>query len=502
MIDRGALMSRYSRATDLDIRDVYEREFAANPDRGKDFYRRVFTEYGDESIAELVTAQIGIQNLSNVATKVIEESRIGLSYLEKSSRYVNYDVRKNGEYLFLHPDAAGIGGNIASSYESYCNELFEGYAELKKELEGRMRERYPLESTISDDIMDSRLIDSGDSDLVLKKSYDRSLKSRVFDEVRNLLPASTLTNMGISGNGRAYLGMILRLRQHAIPELRSIAESVFNELQMELPELIDTANTDYSRKTVDYNVMRDSTPELKGDVSAGPVVSLLSHDNEEEAMKKVFRAREYLGCTDCVSDSSSYEANLPEYEKILEAEISIRQNRRHKPGRWYEFTNFTFEVNTNFGSFRDLQRHRMMTIIRKKISPVFGFDVPPELGRYPELRQKYEHLMHKGREVWKVIKDAYGEGIAQYAVPYGYRYPVLVGANLRELCYFIELRSTPQAHYDLRYISQEMYRLIQRAHPRLSGIIKFTDMNEYVFGRMKSEVRKEEKLRRLNSERS
>jgi len=113
MIDRGALMSRYSRASDPDIRSVFHREFEGNQKRSADFYRRIFLEYGDESIAELVTAQVGIQNVSNVISKVIEEIRIGLSYLEKSTRYVAYDRKVDGHYLFMQAEKIGLSGEAA-----------------------------------------------------------------------------------------------------------------------------------------------------------------------------------------------------------------------------------------------------------------------------------------------------------------------------------------------------------------------------------------------------
>ena len=92
-IDRGALISRYSRTASLDIREVYDKEFAANSERGSEFYRRVFSDYGDESVAELVFAQVGVQGVSNVVSKMMEDLRIGLSFIEKSSRYVRYDKK-------------------------------------------------------------------------------------------------------------------------------------------------------------------------------------------------------------------------------------------------------------------------------------------------------------------------------------------------------------------------------------------------------------------------
>ncbi len=492
MIDRGALMSRYSRTANLDLRDVYAKEFASNPDRGRDFYRRVFTEYGDESIAELVTAQIGIQNISNIATKIIEESRIGLSYLEKSSRYVNYDVKRDGRYLYLHSDRVGLGGMLAEEYDDYCDSLFEGYSGIRKELEAYLRKKHPYESVMAEDLFKDGTTD----EKTLKKTYDRSVRSRAFDEVRNLLPSSTLTNLGISGNGRSFLSMILRLRKYGNPEIKSLAEAVFNELKEELPELIDNANTDYSARQVEYEKRRDSPGELKDSRSPDFLVRLLSYEDESEAGRRIMLARDYLNST---FEENSAEPSTKELMNSLMAESELRKNRRHKPGRWYEFTNYTFEIATNFGSFRDLQRHRMMSIVRKRISPVFGFDIPPSVMERKDLAAEYEKLMNRGAELWKKIREEKGEEMAQYAVPFGYKYPVLVQTNLRELCYFTELRSTPQAHYDLRHISQQMYSEVQRVHPALSGIIRYVDRNEYVFGRLKSEIRKEEKLKKLGS---
>lgn len=495
MIDRGALMSRYSRTANLDLRDVYEKEFATNPDRGKDFYKRVFTEYGDESIAELVTAQLAMQNISNIATKIIEEQRIGLSYLEKSSRYVNYDVKRNGNFLFLHSDKLGLRGTLASDYDDYCNELFETYSSMVTDMQNILGEKYPFEESSVYDVRDEN---SDFDSKLLKKSYERAMKSRIYDEARNLLPASTLTNLGISGNGRAFLNLILKLRRFRKTELESLANSLFNELQNELPELIDTANKTYSETMVNYAMKRDAVDNLKEGFNPQNRVELLDWENEESALKHVYYARDFMESDPIYQAGNLVSDDREPYENQLNRDIEIRTNRRHKPGRWFEFTGYTLKITTNFGSFRDLQRHRMMTVIRKRLSPLLGFDTPPEISLNSQLNEIYSRVMHKNSDLWKKIRDSHGEFVAQYCVPFGFKYQVLVRANLRELCYFTELRSTPQAHYDLRHISQDIYRLIREKQPQLSRIIKFVDQNEYTFGRLKSEIKKEGKLRQID----
>src|SRR5574337_1713034 len=99
-VDRGALMSRYSR-TDKSMRRIFLDEFSQNENRGEEFYNKVLLEYGDDSVAELGEAQVALEGISNIAAKKIEDRRIGLSYLEKSSRYVPFDKKVAGHYRYV-----------------------------------------------------------------------------------------------------------------------------------------------------------------------------------------------------------------------------------------------------------------------------------------------------------------------------------------------------------------------------------------------------------------
>src|SRR5216117_4391339 len=102
-VDRGALMSRYSRS-DKTMRKIFLDEFVTNPNRGEEFYNKILSEYGDDSVAELGEAQIGVEWISNIAAKKIEDQRIGLSYLEKSSRYIPFDQKVGNMYKYYRDD--------------------------------------------------------------------------------------------------------------------------------------------------------------------------------------------------------------------------------------------------------------------------------------------------------------------------------------------------------------------------------------------------------------
>lgn len=505
MLDRGALMSRYSRTASLDIRDVYNREFLNNPDRGKDFYRKIFLEYGDESVAELTTAQLAVQNISNIATKFIEEARVGLSYLEKSSRYVRYDKKVNGKYLFATAKKIGIGSKNAKMYEEHCEFLFRTYSEFYPVLSDLIRKNNPVSgfrfpSGDGRDVGYDMLDETGKEAAL--KSYESSVRSATLDEIRSLLPASTLTNLGISGNGRSFISLIQRLKSTNNRECLKLADDLYGELHSELPELIDSAQSERSGKLVDYMAQINGQYKPEKRVSSAEVTDLrlISCDSRDESLDRVVSMILYnqSGLYDEIERNVA-KMTRSEKENLISMYSKLRENRRFKPGRAFETVNFSFEIMTNFGAFRDLQRHRFLGIIRKPLTAEFGYEIPETIDSSPELRKRFVEAMEKSIEVYRKLASDDAD-TAQYCVPYAFMYPVIVNTNLREITYFSELRSTPQAHLDLRKIADLMYNEVRRTHPELSGIIKFVDSNSYVLGRLKSEMKKEIRLKEYQNQ--
>lgn len=500
MIDRGALLSRYSRTASLDIRDLYHREFEPNENRGMEFYRKVFLEYGDESVSELVTAQMAIQNLSNVATKKIEEIRVGLSFLEKSSRYVRYDKKVNDRYLFIEPGKIGLSGKLSEEYMETCNLLFDTYSSLYEPMLETVRKMFPIDeidflsSDAGTEIPYDELNETDKK--IAKKSYDSSVRSKVLDEIRFILPAGTLTNLGISGNGRAYIELVARLRQSGDSESIFLADKIFHELQGEFPGLIENAISERKVELLDYE---DNVRKITSiDIETPPVdgtVSLVSCDDRIASIDRVISLLLYHnnGSMQAIGKKVQ-DMSLSTKADLVSKIGNLRKNRRMKPPRAFESVNYVFEVNTNYGAFRDLQRHRFLSVIRNPLTARYGYDTPETLALVPGYTEKFKDAMERASLAYERIRAESGPQVAQYVVPYAFRYPVAVTANLRELTYFIELRSTPQAHEDLRKISIEMYMLLKKAHPELSDIIRFADAGKYQLGRLRSETRKERKL--------
>ncbi|EQD44897.1 thymidylate synthase complementing protein ThyX [mine drainage metagenome] len=489
-IDKGALISRYSRAAALDIREVYDREFAENPDRGSEFYRRVFSEYGDESIAELITAQLGIQNVSNVVTKTMEEQRIGLSFIEKSSRYVRYDRKGTDGYLYMKPEKIGISGRPAAEYTDLCDSLFSIYARSYDPLKKMIVEMYPAESCVftsrsSGASADLESMDPEERKLALK-AYDTAVRARALDDLRFLLPASTLTNLGVSGNARSFAYLIAKLSVSSLQEARLLGKNIHDELKSEFAEILQSVDSISQREAA---IAVDHNQDFKGleDSFSDSRVRLIGFNPEDEELRR-------MGVALSISNGLHQDFRRDQTKSSIRKASENRRSRRDKPGREFEIPAYQFVISTNYGAFRDLQRHRMMTTIRSTLDPGSGYDIPELIAKNDSLLSEFTSLMMRAAEVWKLVKESSGSQVAQYCVPYAYRYPVFVSINMRELVHFTELRSTPQAHYDLRHVSADMYREVTRVHPNIAVIAKFVDTKEYPLGRIFSEFKKEKRL--------
>ena len=163
---KGALFSRYSRSV-LGLRSLLLKEFILNEEtafesivgakeeeeagseeqivaikKAQNFYDRILDGYGDDSIGELGGAHLAVENVSMIAAKVIEDCRIGGSPLEKSTRYVYFDQKVEGEYLFYREPVL-MTSAYRDIYMETCNQLFDTYAKLIAPLSEKMEKNFP-----------------------------------------------------------------------------------------------------------------------------------------------------------------------------------------------------------------------------------------------------------------------------------------------------------------------------------------------------------------------
>lgn len=509
-VDRGALMSRYSR-TDKTMRRIFLNEFANNSKRGEEFYQKILLEYGDDSVAELGEAQVAVEWISNIAAKKIEDHRIGLSYLEKSSRYVAYDRKVNGRYKY-HREEKVMASPYADQYIQTCDYAFDTYSKNIQPMQKFIKEIKPIEdflffdSLSKQEVLYGNLNSSTDIESA-RRVYESTIKAKTLDVLRSILPASTLTNLGITGNGRAFEYLLSTMFASDLAEIKLLAGQLYAELDIIIPAFIKRANDKYGQSLQRYIIDTKKAisviaqQSLTGiEIDSSPQnVKLLDYEDNFEAEVKVASAILYDSAVGhSLEKIIHYIKSAPEHErhKVIQTFAKFRNNRRQRPGRAFEMTQYTFELFTNFGMFRDLHRHRILTMERQLLSTKHGYDIPPEIYGLDILKD-FKDCMYKSHEVYEMIVKKEPEE-AQYVVNFAYKYPYFMQINLREACHMIELRTIPQGHPDYRTVCQEMFRQIKEVHPILASGIKFVDLNTYELERFGAEKNMDKKKRELN----
>ncbi|MDO8628122.1 MAG: FAD-dependent thymidylate synthase, partial [Candidatus Diapherotrites archaeon] len=505
----GALFSRYSR-TDKSLRRLLLDEFINAPEMGfkeivghqvskgetelvaiqkaEEFYDRVLVGYGDDSVAELGGAHIAVEQISNIATKVLEDARIGLSPLEKSSRYVYYDNKIDGEFQF-YKDPKIMESKHADAYLELNNELFEEYSKLIPVMKKFAMEKFPQTADVSD------------------RAYQSTIKAKACDVLRVFLPASTLTNMGIYGNGRAFEYLLTKMYAHPLTEIQNIAESMQKELEKVIPSFVKRANDKYGQRTINYmqetrKGMETLTEEFLGKENSHSMpekqeeVVLVEYDKDAEDKVLTGIFYQHTDLSENEIKKKVHTLNSEQRKKVIQEFLSRRENRRHKPGRALENTYYTLDILADYGVYRDLQRHRMLTQERQLLTTKHGYYTPVEMKEIGA-EKVHKDLMQKADTVFNAIaKDFRKE--AQYVVPFGYRIRWYFKMNLREVYHFTELRSVPQGHPNYRRIAQKVFLETQKVHPALAEYMKFVDLKEYALERLEAEKKQDKKLQELD----
>lgn len=501
---KGALFSRYSRTT-KSLRRTLIDEFIKKSEMGfkeivgfqvssgvnqlvaiqkaEEFYDRLLVGFGDDSVAELGGAHLAVENISNIATKVIEDSRIGISPLEKSTRYVYFDEKVDGQYrYFRDPDV--MESKFADLYVQTCDLLFDTYSKLINPMTKFVMERFPQEEGVSE------------------RAYATAVRAKVCDVIRVLLPVATLTNVGLFGNGRAFEYLLTKMFAHPLKEMPILATSMHEELSKVIPSFVKRAVNQHGIETRKYLIdtrvgMEKLTQQILAEetVPQKPHLTLVKWDPEAEV--KVVAAMLYPYSQLPMDKLIEIVKQMSEEQrkKVIAEYLSRRTNRRHKTGRALENTHYTFDICANYGIYRDLHRHRILTQERQDLTVRNGYDTPQELIE-AGFQKEYD-------EVMAVCKDAFNQIFpifpkqAQYLVAMGFRLRWYFTLSLREVYFLTELRTGQQGHPDYRKIAQQMFTKVKEVHPNLVELIKFVDMKDYPLARIESEKKIDKKMEKL-----
>lgn len=456
---KGALFARYSRSPkslrrlfldefvgDLDISGDQSVDATVGLARAEELYEKVFFEYGDDSVAQLGGVHLACEQASNILTKVLEWGRL-MSYLEQSTRYIAYDARLGGRYRFFR-DPAVLASRFGTRYVGDMDRMFDAYSLLLTKVTDHVRATVPR--------------DPKDSDFV----YRQATRAKALDAVRGVLPAASLSNLGIYGSGQGFENLLLRMRAHPLPEARYYADLMLHELRKVIPSFLRRIDLpDRGGRHVGYlSTTRERSAELVesifGTTPVEQVDSVRLVDFDPDAEDKLLTAICYP------------LTNLPEHQiaarvavmapaerlALMRAYVGERENRRHKPGRAFERADYRFDVLSDYGAFRDMQRHRMLTVEWQALTPNHGY-VRPELIDEAGMRDVFDTAMARSAALYDALKYEFPHQ-ASYAVSMAYRLRYSMQFNAREAIHMLELRSSPQGHPSYRRLALEMHRLI------------------------------------------
>lgn len=475
---KGALFARYSRSS-KSLRRLFLDEFVGELDttgdesvdatvglaRAESLYDRIFFEYGDDSVAQLGGVHLACEQASNILTKILEWGRL-MSYLEQSTRYIPYDERLGGRYRY-HRDPEILASQLGARYVGDMDLIFETYARLASDMQEHFRDRHPKGES--------------DSDFV----YRQAIRAKAFDSVRGILPAASLSNVGIYASGQAFETLLVRMRAHPLPEARHYADLMLTELRKVIPSFLKRVDLpDRGIATSEYlrtnrNAMEAVTYEmLSGDAVDGPTtpgVELVDFDPEGELKVVAAMLYPYTGLAESRLIERVRSMSVEDRLAVMRAYVGDRTNRRHKPGRALERTDYRFDVVSDYGAFRDLQRHRLMTVEWQELTPAHGYTRPGAIDD-AGMTAGFDEAMDRSAALWTVLSERFPER-ASYAVALAYRIRYAMQFNAREAMHLIELRTSVQGHPSYRAVGQQMHHLIaERAgHRAIAEMMRFVD---------------------------
>ncbi len=464
---------------------------SAGVDRAESLFNRVLADYGDDSVAQLAGVHIAFENVSNLATKIIERPRL-MSYLEQSTRYIPFDKKKaSGQFRYHVP--AELSNADQEIFRDAMDRLFLAYQEITTAIIARL---------LSD-------LGPGDIPPILRATT----RAMGLDATRGLLPAATESNVGVYGSAQAMEQLVLHLYAHPLEEAKVLGETLHKQLKIMIPSLVIRLDRTERREpwvsylgatrhlTLDLAELLPNTSVtapggqdgsvLEGELgSRVRLVEFDPHGEDKVSKAIVFESSNFSSYEiDYIYESMSGE----QLDDLWTNYVGERLNRRHRPGRAFEKTSYKFEIEADYGAFRDLQRHRLLSCSWQLLGTDLGYFVSPILN--DNEKKIYLDAIESVMSLYDILVERYGKRVAAYCVPMCFRIRFEIELNAREAMHLIELRSQPQGHPSYREVAQLIYLLIkdQAKHNRIAHSMTYVDLSQGVGSRQDSLQREAQK---------
>lgn len=482
-------MARLSRRGS-DLREIFLDEFANVDEKDKDaIIKRVVTGYGDDSVQQLACLQFVVEDASNLMTKLLEWGRFA-GYLEQSTRYIYFDqANKNGNFKYFTP--RNLAPKISEKYKNTMNLIFLTYSQMVHKLTDFIR-------TKSEEPKDKKE----------RIAWLGATRAQACDAVRPVLPVATKSTVGIVAVAQSVESLILHLASENLLEAQDTAKKILIEARKVIPAFLERA--DLPERGGAWIAYRKNNKEAVGALAkkylgdfyvSSDAVILLDcwPENEIEIVPEILFESAKIPLRMIKNRVENW--SLEQKMEVLAAYIGNRLNRRHKPGRAFEKIHYEWQITADYGTFRDLQRHRVVDSMEwQRLTTIYGYEVPQPI-KEAGLENEFKNCFEYSDELNQSMIEYGFEEEAQYATLLGHKMRYRFLLNARESFHFLELRTSPQGHPGYRKLCQEMHKQLCKVHPLIGNAMKFVNQGEDPeLTRLASELATQKKLSLLEKE--
>ena len=471
----AAAMARLSRRRD-DLRLILLDEFLTPDKRDEQLLNRVITEYGDDSVQQLVGCHLVVEKASNLLTKHLQWGRLG-AYLEQSTRYIYYDQKDaSGHYRYVVPPEIQ-NQSWLSLYQKWMDEIFDNYSTLVHQLTEYLTRQ-------NEDKFDT------EEPHVLK----RAIRAQACDAARGLLPVATQSTVGLFMSAQSLENLVVRLAAEDLDEMRQTSAALLQQGRQTLDAFLQRADLpnrggatsvyladkrDQLRELVAASLHEDEFLGRRSEyLSDRPHAELVDYNytNELDLVPDMLYEQSRSSLNQLREQVATW--SVEQKLAVFDAYVGERLNRRQKPGRAFEKIHYDWDIVCDYGIFRDLQRHRMVEDLTwQQLTPYLGYQVPAlveESGSSEIYHQTCRHATH----LYEFLRTNCSATVAQYATLLGHQMRWKISYNARQAFHMHELRTSPQGHPGYRQLVNSMHEQISQIHPHLAKAMRFVNQAE------------------------
>jgi thymidylate synthase ThyX len=437
-------------------------------EKAADFHERWVLGYGHASVAEHAVLHLAVENISRLACDTLEDNRLA-SYTEKSSRY---QVLPQGYYHF--PSELEGQPGLAKLYWETCDQLFQDYRRFIDGCMDYLRRTNPQEERERE------------------SAYSLRLRRIATDSCRAVLPAATLTNVGVTANARVLEHAISKLLSSELAEERELGLELREQGRSITPTLIKYADANrYLKETSQRQRKLAEEKSPQPPFEKGGRGGILSAEAEGESRSTVRLVQWDALAEEKLAAALLYRHSTLGYDAVWQQVLAMAPEQRREiidrcvaelgphdaPVREFEVVDYTFEFLMDYGAYREFKRHRMQAYFPQPLTVAHGYGTPELLGQAGLAGEFAEALERLGGAYWQVYQSS--PLVAQYLVTHAHYRRVLSKMNLRECYHLFKLRTSKLAHFSIREPVMQAMRLAVDTHPQLFRRLPLRDYPDW-----------------------